>query len=187
MEAKLAVIRGDGIGPDIVEQALLVLHKIEEKFGHKFHCQDVLAGGCAIDAVGNCLPQETIDVCKAADAVLLGAVGAPVFANFSGGLGVLMGQTGGYILGFIGSALVMWAMERLLGDRVWVLGAGMVLGMLVCYAFGTAWFMVVYPMNGESVGLWTALTWCVFPYVVFDLIKIGLALGLTSQLRRHVR
>ena len=99
--------------------------------------------------------------------VLLGAVGAPVFANFSGGLGVLMGQTGGYIL--------------------WVLGAGMVLGMLVCYAFGTAWFMVVYPMNGESVGLWTALTWCVFPYVVFDLIKIGLALGLTSQLRRHVR
>ena len=119
--------------------------------------------------------------------VLLGAVGAPVFANFSGGLGVLMGQTGGYILGFIGSALVMWAMERLLGDRVWVLGAGMVLGMLVCYAFGTAWFMLVYPMNGESVGLWTALTWCVFPYVVFDLIKIGLALGLTSQLRRHVR
>ncbi|MDE6899999.1 MAG: biotin transporter BioY, partial [Oscillospiraceae bacterium] len=99
----------------------------------------------------------------------------------------LMGQTGGYILCFIGSALVMWAMERLLGDRVWVLGAGMVLGMLVCYAFGTAWFMVVYPMNGESVGLWTALTWCVFPYVVFDLIKIGLALGLTSQLRRHVR
>jgi len=75
MEAKLAVIRGDGIGPDIVEQALLVLKKIEEKFGHTFHCQDVLAGGCAIDAVGRCLPQETIDVCKAADAVLLGAVG----------------------------------------------------------------------------------------------------------------
>lgn len=75
MEAKLAVIRGDGIGPDIVEQALLVLKKVEEKFGHTFRCQDVLAGGCAIDAVGHCLPQETIEVCKAADAVLLGAVG----------------------------------------------------------------------------------------------------------------
>ena len=85
MEAKLAVIRGDGIGPDIVEQALLVLHKIEEKFGHKFHCQDVLAGGCAIDAVGNCLPQETIDVCKAADAVLLGAVGGPKWDTLPGG------------------------------------------------------------------------------------------------------
>lgn len=85
MEAKLAVIRGDGIGPDIVEQALLVLHKIEEKFGHTFHCQDVLAGGCAIDAVGNCLPQETIDVCKAADAVLLGAVGGPKWDTLPGG------------------------------------------------------------------------------------------------------
>ena len=119
--------------------------------------------------------------------ILLGAVGAPVFAGFRGGMGSLTGLAGGYIVGFLFTALVMWAMERLLGDRVWVLGAGMVLGMLVCYAFGTAWFMVVYPMNGESVGLWTALTWCVFPYVVFDLIKIGLALGLTSQLRRHVR
>ena len=119
--------------------------------------------------------------------VLLGAVGAPVFANFSGGIGILLGQTGGYILGFIGSALVIWAMERFLGGKLWGLGLNMLLGLLVCYAFGTAWFMVVYPMGGESVGLWTALTWCVFPYVPFDLIKIALALTLTSQLRRHVK
>lgn len=119
--------------------------------------------------------------------VLLGAVGAPVFANFSGGVGILLGQTGGYILGFIGSALLMWALERSLGGKLWGLGLSMVLGLLVCYAFGTAWFMVVYPMGGESVTLWTALTWCVFPYVVFDLIKIALALTLTSQLRRHVK
>ena len=77
MEYKIAVIPGDGIGPDIVEQALLVLNKVGDKFGHKFNCQTVLAGGAAIDATGNCLPQETIDVCKAADAVLLGAVGGP--------------------------------------------------------------------------------------------------------------
>ena len=119
--------------------------------------------------------------------VLLGAVGAPVFANFSGGIGILLGQTGGYILGFIGSALVMWAMERFLGGKLWGLGLNMLLGLLVCYAFGTAWFMVVYPMGGEGVGLWTALTWCVFPYVPFDMVKIALALALTSQLRRHVR
>jgi biotin transport system substrate-specific component len=119
--------------------------------------------------------------------VLLGAVGAPVFANFSGGVGILLGQTGGYILGFIGSALVMWAMERFLGGKLWGLGLNMLLGLLVCYAFGTAWFMVVYPMGGESVGLWTALTWCVFPYVPFDMVKIALALALTSQLRRHVK
>lgn len=75
MNYKLAVIPGDGIGPDVVEQTLLVLDKIGEKFGHTFQYHKVLAGGCAIDATGGCLPQETIDVCKASDAVLLGAVG----------------------------------------------------------------------------------------------------------------
>ena len=75
MEYKIAVIPGDGIGPDIIEQALLVLEKVGQKFGHTFHFTKVLAGGCAIDEVGHCLPQETIDICKASDAVLLGAVG----------------------------------------------------------------------------------------------------------------
>ena len=119
--------------------------------------------------------------------LLLGAVGAPVFAGFSGGLGALLAPSGGYLVGFLFSALLMWGMEKMLGGNLWVLGASMVLGLLVCYAFGTAWFMVVYPSGGEAVGLWTALGWCVFPYVPFDLIKIGLALGLTSQLRRHVK
>lgn len=84
MEYKLAVIPGDGIGPDVVEQTLLVLDKVGEKFGHTFHYHKVLAGGCAIDATGGCLPQETIDVCKAADAVLLGAVGGWKWDNLPG-------------------------------------------------------------------------------------------------------
>ena len=75
MNYKLAVIPGDGIGPDVVEQTLLVWDKVGEKFGHTFQYHKVLAGGCAIDATGGCLPQETIDMCKASDAVLLGAVG----------------------------------------------------------------------------------------------------------------
>lgn len=84
MEYQLAVIPGDGIGPDVVEQTLLVLDKVGEKFGHRFQYQKVLAGGCAIDATGGCLPQETIDVCKAADAVLLGAVGGWKWDNLPG-------------------------------------------------------------------------------------------------------
>ena len=84
MEYKLAVIPGDGIGPDVVEQTLLVLDKVGEKFGHTFHYNKVLASGCAIDATGACLPQETIDVCKAADAVLLGAVGGWKWDNLPG-------------------------------------------------------------------------------------------------------
>lgn len=119
--------------------------------------------------------------------LLLGLVGLPVFAGFTGGPGALVTPSGGYLIGFLFSALVMWAVERSFGRKLPVLGVSMVLGLLVCYAFGTAWFMVVYPMGGEAVGLWTALTWCVFPYAGFDALKIALALGLSAQLRRHVR
>ena len=77
MEYNIAVVKGDGIGPEIVEQAMLVLDRVGEKFGHTFHYQQVLAGGCSIDANGVPLTQETIDICKAADSVLLGAVGGP--------------------------------------------------------------------------------------------------------------
>ena len=71
----IAVIPGDGIGPEVMEQALHVLNQIGIRFGHSFTYKEVLAGGCAIDSCGVPLPPETIAVCKAADAVLLGAVG----------------------------------------------------------------------------------------------------------------
>ena len=77
MEFNIAVIKGDGIGPDVVDQAMLALDKVGEVYGHKFNYTEVLAGGCAIDKYGIPLPQSTIDVCKASDAVLLGAVGGP--------------------------------------------------------------------------------------------------------------
>lgn len=119
--------------------------------------------------------------------LLLGLVGAPVFSGFSGGPGALLTPSGGYLVGFLFSGLLMWGMEKLPGKKIWILALSMVLGLLVCYAFGTAWFMVVYPMGGERVSLWTALTWCVFPYVIFDMAKIALALLLSAALRPHVR
>ena len=115
--------------------------------------------------------------------ILLGAVGVPVFAGFTGGLGYLLGNTGGYIIGFLFSALLMWLVEALFGRKLWVLAVSMVLGLLVCYAFGTAWFMVVYARNAGAVGLGTALGWCVIPYIIPDLVKIALALVLTNRLR----
>lgn len=84
MNYQIAVIPGDGIGPDVVEQTLNVMDKVGEKFGHTFNYKKVLAGGCAIDATGACLPQETIDICKASDAVLLGAVGGWKWDNLPG-------------------------------------------------------------------------------------------------------
>ena len=114
--------------------------------------------------------------------VLLGAVGVPVFAGFSGGIGVLLGSTGGYIIGFLFSALLMWLIESFLGKDIRVLTFSMILGLLVCYAFGTAWFMVVYARKTGPIGLGTALGWCVFPYLLPDAVKIALASVLTGRL-----
>ena len=77
MEKHIALLRGDGIGPEIVDSAVRVLTVVAEKFGHTFTFTPYLIGGAAIDATGAPLPQETVDGCLAADSVLLGAVGGP--------------------------------------------------------------------------------------------------------------
>ena len=116
--------------------------------------------------------------------ILLGCVGLPVFSGFKGGPGVLLGATGGYILGFIGTALVLWALEkRYRGSTVKTI-LSLVLGLLVCYALGTAWFMRVYAGANGPVSLMTTLGWCVFPFIVPDLIKIALAFLAAPMIRR---
>ena len=77
MNATICLLPGDGIGPEVTAQAVLVLDAVGQAFGHEFTTTEALIGGCAIDAHGTPLPQATIDACKAADAVLLGAVGGP--------------------------------------------------------------------------------------------------------------
>lgn len=113
--------------------------------------------------------------------ILLGAVGIPVFAGFTGGLGIILGSTGGYIVGFLFSALIMWGMEYILGRKTWVLALSMVLGLLVLYTFGTIWFMFIYARTTGAIGIWTTLGWCVFPYIIPDSIKIVLALVLCKR------
>ena len=102
-------------------------------------------------------------------------------------MGCLLGSTGGYLIGFLFLALVMWAGERLSGGRRWALALSMALGLLVCYAFGTAWFMAVYARTTGQIGLWTALSWCVFPFVLPDAAKLALALVLSRRLAAAVR
>lgn len=116
--------------------------------------------------------------------VLLGAVGVPVFGGFTGGIDIILRNTGGYIIGFIFSALVMWLLESILGRKTWAQAVSMTVGLLVCYAFGTAWFMFVYMRDTGAVGLSTVLGWCVLPFLVPDAVKIVLALLLSRALRR---
>lgn len=84
MNYKIALLRGDGIGPEIVDSACLVLDKIGEKYGHKFEYTPYLMGGCAIDTYGEPLPKETVDGCLNSDSVLLGAVGGPKWDKLPG-------------------------------------------------------------------------------------------------------
>jgi len=81
MEYKITVLPGDGIGPEIIKQALKVLEAIGKKYKHKFHFTNALVGACAIDAVGNPFPEETFGLCMKSDAVLFGAIGDPKYDN----------------------------------------------------------------------------------------------------------
>lgn len=86
MNYKLAIIPGDGIGPDIVREAIKVLDKIGEIYGHQFEYTEVLAGGAALDAKGVPLPKKTLEVCKNSDSVILGAVGGPKWDHLDGAM-----------------------------------------------------------------------------------------------------
>ena len=80
----IALLKGDGIGSEIIDSAVKVLEKTAEKFGDKFNFKPYLIGGAAIDATGQPLPQETVDGCLESDSVLLGAVGGYKWDNLSG-------------------------------------------------------------------------------------------------------
>ena len=110
--------------------------------------------------------------------LLLGAAGAPVFAGFRGGFGVLLGPTGGFLWGFAAAALLYWLLEKHL--KPWLC---MGVGMVLCYACGTAWYYFIYAQGG----LWPVLMTCVLPYLVPDVVKILLALILSKRLKQYIR
>lgn len=114
--------------------------------------------------------------------VLLGAIGAPVFAGFASGIGILIGNTGGYIIGFILMGLTYWLIIALLGKKIWAEILAMVIGLILCYLFGSVWFMILYAQANGAVGFATVLTWCVLPFTIPDIVKMGLALTLARRL-----
>ena len=119
--------------------------------------------------------------------ILLGTIGLPVFSGFAGGPGVLLGNTGGYILGFLFTAIVMWAIEAVFGKNSRLLLLSMVIGLMVCYTFGTIWYLLLYTKTGNSIGVWTVLGWCVFPFIIPDLMKIGAACLVIKRIAPYLR
>ncbi|MEG2597669.1 MAG: biotin transporter BioY [Oscillospiraceae bacterium] len=110
--------------------------------------------------------------------VLLGAVGLPVFAGFRGGLGVLVGPTGGYLIGYIISAIIGGIVLQKIPKKIYGSIIAMMAGLFCCYVFGTVWFMWI-----THTGLLASLTSCVIPFLPGDAIKIILAALLSFKLR----
>lgn len=113
--------------------------------------------------------------------VLVGAIGLPVFSGMRGGLGALAGPTGGFLVGYILCALLTgWLLSKF-GKKVWGAVLSMAAGILVCYLFGTLWFLIL-----TKSSLWSALTACVLPFLPGDALKIALAVWLTFRLRNKL-
>lgn len=109
--------------------------------------------------------------------VLLGAAGLPVYSEFSGGLGVLAGPTGGYLAGYLAAAWLTGILTDRLGRRPQMLALSMAVSMAVCYFLGTAWFMIV-----TKRALWDSLMLCVFPFLIGDALKIAAAAVVSARL-----
>lgn len=121
--------------------------------------------------------------------LLLGTVGLPVFSGFRGGLGHLLGATGGYLIGFLLTALVSGALLHLLTTKKFSVIRyilAMIPGLFVCYLFGTLWFYFVYTSNTGSITFAYVLSVCVVPFILPDLVKIGLASCIVKLLRNRI-
>jgi len=113
--------------------------------------------------------------------LLLGAVGLPVFSGYTGGMGKLLGPTGGYLIGFIPLAIICgFSVSKWFNNKI-LLALGMIVAITVAYVFGTIWF--VYQMKCEVM---YALSVCVFPFLIADFVKIVLAIILGSIIRKRL-
>lgn len=119
--------------------------------------------------------------------MLLGAVGLPVFAGFKSGVAVLLGSTGGYIVGFLIIAGVYWVAEVFIGKQIIVRIISMVIGLALCYLFGTVWFVTVFTRTNGDITIFKALQMCVIPFVIWDLLKMALALSVTSAVGKRIK
>ena len=111
--------------------------------------------------------------------LLLGSIGIPVFSGFKGGFGVLIGMTGGYLVGMLLIGLVYWLITKLLKPFVWTELIAFAIGLLLCYAFGTLWFST---LNGEK-SFYASLAVCVVPFILPDILKLALAYFVGRKLR----
>lgn len=114
--------------------------------------------------------------------ILLGMVGLPIFSGFKSGVAAVTGPTGGYLIGFLFTALIIGILADKFGHKLWQMVLFMVLGLIASYVFGTVWFMIAYKAT-----LAAALTSCVVPFLLPEAAKIALAAVLSNRLHKFVK
>ena len=118
--------------------------------------------------------------------ILLGAVGLPVFSGFRGGIGHIVGPTGGYILGFILSGVVILICDKLFKNKLIFKAIADALALLACYALGTAWFYFTMGVE-KGMSLWAVLMACVIPFIIPDVIKIVVAELICTKMPKSIK
>ncbi|MBQ4104616.1 MAG: biotin transporter BioY [Clostridia bacterium] len=120
--------------------------------------------------------------------IFIGVVGLPVFSGFNGGIGALLNVTGGYIVGFIFSALIFWVITSVFNkkSRKIINLIASFMGLIVCYIFGTLWYILLFIKNGEAINFISAFTICVLPFIIPDILKIVLSVALSEKINKFI-
>lgn len=116
--------------------------------------------------------------------IVIGALGLPVFSNYTGGIAKLLSPTGGFIIGYLFGVLVQSLLTTLKKDKFYIYPIAMVVSTIVIYAFGVAWFILVYLQKGETKSLSAVLAACVTPFLLGDALKIVVASLASFKLRK---
>ena len=119
--------------------------------------------------------------------LLLGAIGLPVFSKGTAGIGVLLGNTGGYMIGWLFLGILMMMTDRSFkNQKIYkkIQAAGLIAGLCISYLFGTWWFMNVYAANTGAVSFSAAFGMCVLPFIIPDMLKLVLAFTISKRIRK---
>lgn len=116
--------------------------------------------------------------------IFMGCIGLPVFSGFKGGIAHIIGPTGGYIIGFIFTALCYCLFEPLILKYPRIKAFVFVIGLIICYVVGTLWFKMIYEFRGTEYSVIKILSMCVFPYIIPDLLKLALSFFVCNKIRR---
>lgn len=119
--------------------------------------------------------------------IMLGIIGIPVFSGFTAGIGILMGNTGGYIIGFFLIPIFMMLTEKLHNKNTILLILFSFISLIICYALGTLWFYFLYTANTGAIAIPAILAMCVIPFVIPDIIKIALAYGVSKIIKPRLK